>query len=62
VNEEERVEWVGGPLDGCVAHRRLMAPWWMGPNPADTDSLVWYRLERREEGPRYIYVPEGPPR
>lgn len=67
----ERVEWKGGPLDGCVQRQpsnRFKGLWW-GPNPAPpNDQLVWYELqhERTPEGKLtgarfYKFLPKGPP-
>lgn len=40
----QRVEWVGGPLDGCVDHIERPKNVWIGPDISDQSRVVVYAL------------------
>lgn len=60
-----RVDWLGGPLDGCTARwDEPLSPWWWGPDPNTINDefkcdLLWYKLERPEgRTPVYRFAPD----
>lgn len=62
MNSEYRVDWWGGPLDGCVKETGFIPPWWTGPDVGDPTKPIWYELTwMTPKRPRYIFRPQGPP-
>lgn len=59
----ERVTWVGGPLDGCVARGSDFATYWIGPNVSGEGDPHVYQLDRLSDNSLvYEFLPDGVPK
>jgi hypothetical protein len=54
-----KVEWKGGPLDGCTEKVSVLSNTWSGPDPAEpsTKRVIYTLFTKMEGGFEYRYDP-----